>query len=202
MRLSFVNSPGLHFLLWRCRIAAAKTQTTLTERDCLARHAQGRRRLVEIGVWHGVTTRRLRSAMAHDGVLFAIDPFPLSRFGFSWERLVARGEVGRESHGDVRFLEMTSAQAASQFDDICREPLDFIFVDGEHSYVGLQSDWRLWSPRLKAGGIIALHDSRSLPGRRYHDNGSVRFTNEMILPDKNFNVIETVESLTVLERNT
>jgi hypothetical protein len=139
--------------------------------------------------------------MAQDGVLFAIDPFPLSRFGFSWERLIARGEVGRESQGDVRFLEMTSAEAAGRFDGICREPLDFIFVDGEHSYAGLQSDWTLWAPRLAAGGIIALHDSRSLPGQRNHDNGSVRFTNEMILPDKNFKVVETVDSLTVLERN-
>ena len=195
------NSPGLHFLLWRCRIAAAKTQTTPAEQDCLARHAQGRRRLVEIGVWHGVTTRRLRSKMAADAVLFAIDPFPSSRFGFSWERLIARGEVGRESHGDVRFLEMTSAEAANRFNDICREPLDFIFVDGQHSYEGLQTDWTLWAPRLGAGGIIALHDSRSRPGQTYHDGGSVRFTNEVILTDNEFKVVDTVDSLTVLERN-
>lgn len=201
MNLSITNSPGLHFLLWRCRIAAAKTQTTLAERECLGNHAQGRHRLVEIGVWHGVTTRRLRSKMADDGILFAIDPFPLSRFGFSWERLIARGEVGRESRGSVHFLEMTSAEAAAGFNNICPDPLDFIFIDGEHSYAGLQTDWTNWAPRLGTGGIIALHDSRSLPGRRYHDNGSVRFTNEMILSDQNFKVIDVVDSLTVLARN-
>ncbi len=201
MAFSMANSPGLHFLLWRCRLAAAKTQTSLAERDCLARHARGRQRLVEIGVWHGVTTRRLRSQMAADGVLFAIDPFPLCRFGFSWERLIARGEVSREARGNVQFLEMTSAQAAGGFGDICREPLDFIFIDGEHSYAGLQTDWTLWSPKLKVGGIIALHDSRSVPGHSYHEHGSVRFTNEHILPDRNFKVVDAVESLTVLARN-
>ena len=96
---------------------------------------------------------------------------------------------------------MTSAEAATRFDGFCREPLDFIFVDGEHSYAGLQSDWTLWAPRLGAGGIIALHDSRSLPGRSLHDNGSVRFTNERILPDENFKVVDSVDSLTVLARN-
>lgn len=194
------NSPGLSFLLWRCRLSRAKTQTSLAELDCLARHARNRRRLVEIGVWHGVATRRLRSTMAADGVLFAIDPFPPGRFGFSWEYLIARGEIGHECNGEVRFLVMTSAQAASRFTEFCAEPLDFIFIDGEHSYAGLQTDWTLWAPKIAAGGIVALHDSRSLPGRTCHDNGSVRFTNEVILPNQDFRVVDTVESLTILER--
>lgn len=196
----FAKSPGLHFVLWRCRMAVAKTQTTPAEQDCLERHAKDRRRLVEIGIWHGVNTRRLRSKMAADGILFAIDPFPLSRFGFSWERLIARGEVRRETRGDVRFLEVTSAEAATMFSDICREPLDFVFVDGEHSYQGLQTDWTLWAPKVRTGGIIALHDSRTFPGHSSHAGGSVRFTNEVILPDNRFRVVETVDSLTVLER--
>jgi len=196
----FANRPSLHFLLWRCRLAAAKTQTSLAEQECLGRFAENRRRLVEIGVWHGVNTRRLRAKMASDGVLFAVDPFPPSRFGFSWEHLIARGEVGRVSNGTVRFLVMTSVQAAAMFNDICAEPLDFIFIDGEHTYEGLQADWTLWAPRIAAGGIVALHDSRSLPDRRQHDNGSVRYTNEKILPDPNFAVVDTVDSLTVLER--
>ena len=64
------------FLLWSIGLSSAQTQTTASERDCLARHANGRRRLVEIGVWQGVTTSRLAACMARDGVLFAVDPFP------------------------------------------------------------------------------------------------------------------------------
>src|SRR5579863_7221852 len=138
------NSPGLNFLLWRCRLAVAKTQTSLAELECLARHAGNRRRLVEIGVWHGVATRRLRSKMAANGILFAIDPFPPCRFGFSWEYLIARGEVAREVNGEVRFIVMTSAEAANKFSEFCSEPLDFIFIDGEHTYAGLQTDWTIW----------------------------------------------------------
>lgn len=53
-----------HYVCWLLGIASAETQTTVAERDSLARHAAGRRRLVEIGVWHGVTTKHLRRVMA------------------------------------------------------------------------------------------------------------------------------------------
>lgn len=192
--------PGIHFLLWRLGIAAAQTQTTAAERQCLQSHAAGRRRLAEIGVWHGVNTRRLKAAMAHDGMLFAIDPFPASRFGFSWEQRIAFGEVGRELNGHVQFLQMTSAEAAERFPSICSDPLDFVFVDGDHSYEGLATDWTLWTPLIAGGGVIALHDSQSFAGRNIDNAGSVQFTRERVLADPRFRVLNRVDSLTVLQR--
>ena len=59
-------TPLAHYVGWMIGVCRAETQTTEAERDCLARHARGRRRLAEIGVWHGVTTSRLREAMAAD----------------------------------------------------------------------------------------------------------------------------------------
>src|SRR5262245_54076272 len=44
------------FLFWNVGLAPAETQTSEAERACLARHAAGRRRLAEVGGWHGVTT--------------------------------------------------------------------------------------------------------------------------------------------------
>ena len=63
-----------HFVKWQCGLARAQTQTTAAERDCLAAHAAGRGVVVEVGVWHGVTTCRLRAAMSPAGVLYAVDP--------------------------------------------------------------------------------------------------------------------------------
>lgn len=65
-----------HFARWLVGLVPAETQTTPAERACLVHHAAGCRRLVEIGVWHGVTTAALRAAMASDGMLYAVDPFP------------------------------------------------------------------------------------------------------------------------------
>jgi predicted O-methyltransferase YrrM len=36
--------------------------------------------------------------------------------------------------------------------------VDFIWVDGDHSYVGVKADIDAWLPRISSGGIIAFHD--------------------------------------------
>lgn len=189
-----------HLILWRLGLAAAETQTTEAERDCLARHAAGRQRVVEIGVWHGVTTSRLRRAMAHDGMLFAIDPFPRGRLGFSAQRYIAAREVARVRRGTVRWVRSTGASAGRAFRQV-KEPLvDFVFIDGDHSYHGLKEDWEAWRQLVALGGLVALHDSRSTPERRIDDAGSVIFTRDVILKDPQYAVVETVDSLTVVRR--
>lgn len=39
-----------------------------------------------------------------------------------------------------------------------RQPVDMVFIDGDHSYFGCASDILAWLPNLKDGGIIAVHD--------------------------------------------
>ena len=36
--------------------------------------------------------------------------------------------------------------------------LDFLFIDGDHSYEGVKKDFEMYSPLVRAGGIIAFHD--------------------------------------------
>ena len=186
-----------HYLGWTVGLATPETQTTEPERDCLARYAAGRRRLVEIGVWHGVTTRRLRAVMAPDGVLSAVDPFPIGRLGFSAQQLIAHGEVEKIPNGKIRWLRMTGEKAS-----VSHELVDFIFIDGDHSEEALLADWHAWSGLVEPGGIVAIHDSRSTPTRDIRDAGSVRVTNTVILRDKRFETVDVVDSLTVLRRRT
>jgi predicted O-methyltransferase YrrM len=179
-----------HAVGWR----GADSQVTPTERACLARHAAGRRRLVEIGVMHGATTALLRSVMDSRGTVIGIDPHPAGRLGVSFERLIARREVGRLRRGRAVLLRRLSHEAAGEW----TEPIDFLFLDGDHSWAGIERDWRDWSRFLAPGGIAALHDSRSVPSRP--DLDSVRYTEEVILRDKRFRPVEAVDSLTILER--
>lgn len=39
-------------------------------------------------------------------------------------------------------------------------PLDFLFIDGDHAYASVLRDYEQWTPLLKTGGILAMHDSR------------------------------------------
>ena len=38
------------------------------------------------------------------------------------------------------------------------EGIDFLFIDGDHSYEGVKKDFEMYAPLVKKGGIIALHD--------------------------------------------
>lgn len=37
---------------------------------------------------------------------------------------------------------------------------DMVLIDGDHTYLGCKGDIETWMPRLKRGGILALHDYR------------------------------------------
>jgi hypothetical protein len=188
------------FLLWQIGLVAPETQTSEAERACLARHAAGRKRLAEIGVYHAVTTCRLRRAMAPDGILLAVDPFPPGRLRFSYDRIIAHREAGRVANGQIRWLRQTGQEAAH--DPVVAQlgGIEFLFIDGDHSYEGLRGDWEGWSPWIVPGGVVALHDSRSTPTLDIDSAGSVRFTQDVILHDARFEVVETVDTLTVLRR--
>lgn len=187
-------------MLWSLGLAAAETQTSEAERACLARHAAGKKRLVEIGVWHGVTTCRLRAEMDSAGVLICVDPYPKGRLGFSTQRIIARQEVAHIKNGKLEWQRLTGAEAGRFYAAASGEPVDFIFIDGDHSYEGLRGDWEAWSPLVAAQGIVALHDSCSSATRSIDDAGSATFTRDHILTDARFERIETVDTLTVMQR--
>jgi predicted O-methyltransferase YrrM len=155
---------------------------------------------VELGVWHGVTTRQLRSAMSPDAELWAVDPYPKGRLGVSFPEQIARREVDAVENGRVRWVRTSGVNAAALWREERREPADFVFVDGDHCYDAIAGDWAAWSGLVSPGGVIALHDSRSTPERPIDAAGSARFTRETILTDPRFRCIEEVDSLTVVER--
>jgi predicted O-methyltransferase YrrM len=189
-----------HYVLWSLGRAPAETQTSEAECECLSRHVNGRHRIVEIGVWHGVTTLVLRRAMTAGGVLFAVDPFPVGRLGISLQQAIAHREVGRVSNGSVVWLRLTGAEAAAAFARNGEPPVDFVFIDGDHSREAAEADWRGWSGLVVPAGIVALHDSHPTPERPLTDAGSRIFTETVILRDPRFEVIDVVDSLTVLRR--
>lgn len=179
-------------LLWRLGRIAITPWAGPGETECLVEYARNKRRLAEIGVWEGGTTKMLRQAMAPDGVLFAIDPFPGGRAGLSYQRPIAHGEVRRIRNGTVVWLRTTGAQAASD-PRVAAAPFDFIFIDSDHTFEGLQADWEAWAPH--ASEIIALHDVIGNP-----EQGSVRFAAEHIFTDPRFAVLNMVGCLAVLKR--
>lgn len=59
--------------------------------------------------------------------------------------------------------------------------LDFIFIDGDHTYDACMMDYKDWYPKIKIGGYIMMHDSRLYrEGGPEHHPGSSQVTLEMI----------------------
>jgi predicted O-methyltransferase YrrM len=42
--------------------------------------------------------------------------------------------------------------------DAIAAPVDLLFIDADHTYEGVRSDYEMYAPLVKSGGIIALHD--------------------------------------------
>ena len=192
--MSIVNGSAARWLLYSLGLRGADTQTTEKERTVLAKHAKGRCSLVEIGVMHGVNTALLRNVMSPEGKVTGIDPHPRGRLGVSFERAIAQREISRRPRGRAVLLRQWSYEAARDWS----EPIDFLFIDGDHSWEGIDRDWKDWSEHVEPGGIVALHDSRPTTGRP--DPDSVRYTEEVILKDERFRLIDEVDTLTVIER--
>jgi len=189
---------ALHFLRYLVGHDVPHTQTTEREQTVLQKHAAGKLRIVEIGVYEGFTTRRLAQSMAPAGELFAIDPFLAGRTGICWGKWIAHREVNTAgSRRNVRFIEEFSYNAKDQV----QGSFDFIFIDGDHSIEGIARDWTDWSGRLSEKGIMALHDTR-VPAHNpaVSELGSFLYFESHIRHDPRFQLLEQADSLSILQR--
>lgn len=66
-------------------------------------------------------------------------------------------------HGDSQVEAMKQRVMAK----LSGRQVDFLFIDGDHSYKGVKADFELYAPLVRKGGIIALHDIVSDHRTRY-----------------------------------
>jgi len=79
--------------------------------------------------------------------------------------------VRLSKYEQVQFIRKTSEEAVKDID----EPLDFVYIDGNHSYEYVKQDIANYYPLVKQGGIIGGHDY--IP---YHDIGVRQAVNEFV----------------------
>lgn len=115
----------------------------------------------EVGVEKGHYSKTLCKAIP-GLTLFGIDPWKAYR-GYrehvSQPKLEGFYEetVQRMKPYDFRIFRAFSEEAHKYFDD---RSLDFVYIDGNHSFLNVTQDIAFWSPKVKKGGIIAGHDYR------------------------------------------
>ena len=193
----------IHNVKYFLGIDDADTQTSANEREVLKRLAKNASKTLEIGVFEGHSTKLLAESMNPSGILYAIDPFFAGRLGISYGELISRSQISKACQQNkgvrVQILKDFSHVVAYKNTDLC--DLDLIFIDGDHSLEGITRDWQDWSERVKKGGIIALHDTK-VPD--YNPNvanlGSFQYFESHIKYDERYELIEQIDSLSVLQR--
>jgi predicted O-methyltransferase YrrM len=155
----------------------AATQLSAPETALLEELAELSPVIAEIGVFEGLTSRRMISRMPANGTMYCIDPFFSGRLGVAYGYWITRAQTRRASRPDVdvRIVRKLSYQFAAEH----AGEFDLIFIDADHSYEAVKRDWQDWTPKLKIGGRIALHDSQPMPGRCPETCGPVRLVREL-----------------------
>jgi hypothetical protein len=173
------------------------------EADVLRRYAGAARCLVEIGVYEGSSAAVFCDALSADADLHLIDPFTdesgsAMRAGWHGTPFATRRAVDRFARGGPR---VHWHVARSQ--DVGRawtQPVDFVFIDGDHSLEGCAEDWRLWH-RHVGHGAVAFHDARRGRPDGEGSIGPTQVVDELRAQlDGDWRVGAEVDTLVVFER--
>jgi hypothetical protein len=106
-------------------------------------------RVVELGTGRGLSLSRL---------LYGLN---LHQDAKVWSVDLETSQVARDYIASTQvptwryeFVQCDSTVAACAID----EPLDLIYIDASHTAEGVTKDILAWTPKLKIGGFVALHD--------------------------------------------
>ncbi len=140
-------------------------------------------RVMEIGTAGGGTLYLWARMASPQAVIISVD-LPRGPFGGGYP--IFRSLVYRRlasSHQRIHLL-----RADSHLEEtvnrvrrlLSGQKLDFLFVDGDHTYEGVKQDWQMYSPLVRRGGLIAFHDIATVfESREWGQAGVKRFWNEL-----------------------
>ena len=175
------------------------SQTNDQELAVLERYARGHKVALEVGTYMGVSASVITRALAPGGKLYCVDPWEIhhGRENPCWtickRELRRQGVLARVVFLQGLSYEMEGAMPAG---------FDFSFIDGDHSYEGMEKDWGIVLRRLLPGGVLCLHDTTVPEAEPYRQFGTVKFFEEVIRSHPEFEWLECCYSMNVLRRRT
>lgn len=113
----------------------------------------------EIGVDRGLYAEEM--SRANPGVkLFCIDPWKTysDYDDFKDQHILNvnyNNTIKRLAPYNCEIIKKSSVGAIKDFEN---ESLDFVYIDGNHTHEYALQDIRLWTPKVKVGGIVSGHD--------------------------------------------
>lgn len=122
--------------------------------------------IIEIGVQTGVATAHMAMAAPKADVI-GIDPNPV------WYK-----DIIKTNCPNVIFIQGYSQNFDHRALDIKSYKIDLAFIDGEHTYEQVKSDYYQLLPHVRKGGVIIIDDIR-LPDELEPENRMSEFWDEI-----------------------
>ena len=150
-----------------CGLIPPRTMHSGEDARVLLAAARQARRVVEIGVYEGSSAVVLCGALSSAAELHLVDPFgrhpdalPSGWGATEWatRRAVARARRRRGPDAPaVHWHACLATELASRW----HGEVDLVFIDGDHSEAGCESDWSEWHRFVALGGHVVFHDARA-----------------------------------------
>jgi predicted O-methyltransferase YrrM len=118
-------------------------------------------RVLEIGTARGGSLYLWTQAATADALLVSLD-LPGGKYGGAYPECRAPFYEAFARPGQRLILlrgDSHSAESRARVQELfAGQPLDFLFIDGDHTYDGAKADFLHYGPRVRAGGLIGFHD--------------------------------------------
>lgn len=112
---------------------------------------------LEIGSYLGASSCYLAAGLKHrSGHLFCVDTWENQTMPEGPQDTFAHFQRNTAPFADV-ITTVRKRSGSLKANDI-ETPLDFAFIDGDHSFDAVASDFAIVSPWVREGGVIAFHD--------------------------------------------
>lgn len=135
--------------------------------------------LVEIGVWQGGSLFLLAHYMAPGATIIGIDP---AETDVNHRKAMRVANKLVEQGFDAHVFRKTSRKAKRTVVSWLHRKnraVDYLHIDGNHSYGGVKDDFTNYAPLVVEGGVIQLHDVTNVHPRTGKDYGTKIFWNEI-----------------------
>lgn len=166
------ESTGQKFTKVRIADKVRQVEGWLTDNECAllyfaAQTCGDNANLVEIGAWKGKSTICLAAGLRNDGSkVYTIDPFDASGDEDSqkeYEHLKGDTPLLDQFMRNLSQYSLANRVVIVQghsSNTVNHVPaaIDVLFIDGNHSIEACRQDFELYTPRLKSGGKLLIHD--------------------------------------------
>ncbi len=125
--------------------------------------------IIEIGCFTGISTLWMAAGLEQIGsnaTIHSIDlfdellPWLPTRHGCLLDpfQSAQNSAIAAQLSHRIQFHKMNSIEAGKRVYEMVDQPVDFIFIDGDHTQGGCLADLMLFYPYVSVGGYIMLHD--------------------------------------------